>query len=129
MLPLDSSPGALLREARARSGASQRQLAVAAGTAQSVVGRIEAALASPSVETLARLLDAAGFALRLELVPRRIADPVTETYKPGIDRTLLIENLRLSVDERLRINIEMNYFGEEADRVRGLKRVAEGDKP
>ena len=119
--------GRVVAEARQRSGWSQRALAEAAGTAQSVVGRIEAGLVSPSVDTLARLAHAAGFALKIELVPRVDVDPVIEAYKPGVDQTLLIENLRRSVDERLKINIEMLYFGVEADRARQarLKHVAE----
>jgi len=28
-------------------------------------------------------------------------DPVIEAYKQGVDRTLLVENLRLSVDARM----------------------------
>jgi hypothetical protein len=28
-------------------------------------------------------------------------DPVIEAYKPGVDRTLIIENLKLTVEERL----------------------------
>lgn len=123
-MKLNNSSALVLREARGRSGASQRSLAQAAGTAQSVVGRIEAGLASPSVETLERLVGVAGFALRLELVPQPVADAVIEAYKPGIDRTLLIENLRRSVDERLRINIEMDYFANELRRAH-LKRIAE----
>jgi len=115
----------VLREARSQGALSQRQLADAAGTSQSVVGRIEAGLASPSVDTLARLVRAAGFDLKIAIEPSRVVDPVIEAYKPGIDQTLLIENLRSSVDERLRINVDMNYFGAEADRAR-LKRVAEG---
>jgi hypothetical protein len=60
-------------------------------------------------------------------VERPEPDPVIEAYKPGIDQTLLIENLRLSVDDRLRINIEMCRFGEEADRA-PLQRLAESGK-
>jgi len=60
----------LLRDARARAGLSQRQLARRARTAQSVVARIEGGLASPSWETLARLLAAAGFALDARLTTR-----------------------------------------------------------
>lgn len=115
-----------LREARSRGAVSQRELAEAAGTSQSVVGRIEAGLASPSVDTLARLVHAAGFALKLTLEPARVVDPVIEAYKPGIDQTLLIENLRSSVDKRLRINQEVDYFANELRRAH-LKRVAEGN--
>lgn len=60
----------LLREARTQAGLSQRQLAQRAGTAQSVIARIERGLASPSWGTLSRLLAAAGLELRAELEPR-----------------------------------------------------------
>ena len=59
------SPGAMIRDVRARCGLSQRELAERAGTSQSVVGRIEAGLSSPSVGTLERLLAAAGYELRI----------------------------------------------------------------
>lgn len=121
-----SIAGEAVREARARGSLSQRELANAAGTSQSVVGRIEAGLASPSVDTLSRLVRAAGFDLRLELEPRRVVDPVIEAYKAGIDQTLLIENLRCSVDKRLRINQEVDSFANELRRAH-LKRVAEGE--
>lgn len=119
----DPSPAALiLREARDRAAVSQRGLAGFAGTAQSVVGRIEAGLASPTLDTLIHLVRSVGFDLRLELVPMAVADPVVDAYKPGIDQTLLIENLRRSVDERLRINAELQLFGIE---IRRAMRVAE----
>lgn len=40
-------------------------------------------------------------------------DPVVEAYKDGIDRTLLRENLKLSVEDRLRQLMELQRFGEE----------------
>ena len=60
---------ALLRDARTRAGLTQRELALRARTAQSVVARIETGATSPSWETLARLLEAAGFALDAALRP------------------------------------------------------------
>jgi hypothetical protein len=38
----------------------------------------------------------------LELAPPDYVDPVIEAYKKDVDRTLLRENLKLSVDERFR---------------------------
>ena len=67
--------GAILREARLRAGLSQRELARRAATSQSVVARIEQGRSDPSTATLARLLAAAGFELRAELVPIAVADP------------------------------------------------------
>jgi len=35
-----------------------------------------------------------------ELAPAEYSDPVTEAYKKDVDRTLLRENLKLTVEER-----------------------------
>jgi transcriptional regulator with XRE-family HTH domain len=59
--------GDLLRDARGRAGLSQRALAERAGTSQSVVARIEGNQASPTWDTLTKLLASAGFALRSRL--------------------------------------------------------------
>ena len=48
-------------------------------------------------------------------------DPVIEAYKAGVDRTLLRENLKLSVEDRLRQLMELQRF---ADELRGAGRVA-----
>jgi transcriptional regulator with XRE-family HTH domain len=64
----------LLRRARERAGLSQRELARRAGTAQSVVSRIESGLTDPSTGTLLGLLEAAGFDLAAELRPLAVAD-------------------------------------------------------
>lgn len=71
-IPFD--PAVLLREARMRTGLSQRAIARRAGTAQSVVARVETGVTDPSGETLARLLGAAGFELRCELSPAPVVD-------------------------------------------------------
>ena len=65
-----SSTAELLRQARERAGLSQRQLAQRAGTAQSVIARIERGLTSPTWDTLERLLEAAGFELAAQVEPR-----------------------------------------------------------
>src|SRR5215211_1571128 len=93
---------ALLREARVKAGLSQRELARRAGTAQSVVARIERGQTSPTIDTLERLMAATGHDLDVELVPRTASDPVIEAFKRDIDRTLLRRNLEKTVDERVR---------------------------
>jgi transcriptional regulator with XRE-family HTH domain len=93
---------ALLRDARTRAGLTQRELARRARTTQSVVGRIEAELVSPSLETMQRLLAGAGFTLQLELRPLTVADATIEAYKADIDRTLLRENLKKTPEQRVR---------------------------
>ena len=43
-------------------------------------------------------------------------DPVIEAYKPGIDRTLIRENLKRSPEERLRALQQLQAFAEELRR-------------
>jgi transcriptional regulator with XRE-family HTH domain len=50
---------------------SQRELAERAHTAQSVIARIETGTTSPTWDTLARLLETAGFTLDVTLRPTR----------------------------------------------------------
>lgn len=41
------------------------------------------------------------------------SDPVIEAYKKDIDCTLIVENLRLTVDQRFRQLMELQRFAEE----------------
>lgn len=84
----------LLRTARSRAALTQRGLARRAGTAQSVVARIEAGETSPTWATIERLLGGAGFGLAAELVPRPVLDRQMLEDVPRI--------LRMSPEERLR---------------------------
>ncbi|MEP6833585.1 MAG: helix-turn-helix transcriptional regulator [Gemmatimonas sp.] len=59
----------VLRQARSHARLTQRALARLASTTQSVVARIEAGTVSPRVDTLERLLTAAGLDLRLSAEP------------------------------------------------------------
>ena len=43
-------------------------------------------------------------------------DPVIEVYKMHVDRTLIRQNLRLSVEERFRRLMELQRFAEELRR-------------
>jgi len=60
--------GAVLKRARSSAGISQRELADRAGISTSVVGDYERGRFSPTVRQLNRLLAAAGYQLRTELV-------------------------------------------------------------
>lgn len=44
------------------------------------------------------------------------ADPIVELYKKDIDRTLIRENLKLSVEERFLQAMELQRFAEELRR-------------
>jgi hypothetical protein len=48
--------------------------------------------------------------------PRPGPDPVVEAYKKDIDRTLIRENLKLTVDERFRKAMALARFAEEMRR-------------
>ncbi|MGH3035356.1 MAG: helix-turn-helix domain-containing protein [Gaiellaceae bacterium] len=85
------SPGDLLREVRRRHGVTQAQLAARAKTSQAAISRIERDIVSPSVNTLATLLDLLGEELELA------AQPIDY----GHDRTLLRQNLQLTPLERI----------------------------
>jgi len=85
------SPGEILREARRRHGVTQEQLAARARTSQAAISRIERDVVSPSVSTLATLLDLLGEELELT------ASPIDY----GHDRTLIEANLRFAPEERI----------------------------
>ncbi len=59
----------ILREARKRSGISQRRLALRAGTSQDAISRIERGVESPTLERLANLLLVLGERLELDSAP------------------------------------------------------------
>ena len=61
---------AILQEARRRAGLTQLALARRAAKPQSTIAKIERGRREPSLSTLADLVAAAGFELRIQLVPR-----------------------------------------------------------
>jgi len=83
----------LLHQARVLAGLTQRELARRAGTAQSVVARIERGGTSPTWETLVRLCAAAGFEVEPVLRPRTVVRSHMLADVPRI--------LRLTPEERL----------------------------
>jgi transcriptional regulator with XRE-family HTH domain len=64
-----TSASALLREARARHGISQRRLALRARTSQDAISRIERGVESPTLERLTHLLMVLGERLEFDTVP------------------------------------------------------------
>jgi transcriptional regulator with XRE-family HTH domain len=61
---------AVLQEARRRADLTQDELAVAASKPQSSIAKIERGRRDPTLTTLQELVRAAGFDLRIQLVPR-----------------------------------------------------------
>lgn len=80
----------ILREARRQAALTQQGLAEAAGKPQSTIAKIERGRRDPSLTTLQELVRAAGFDLRVQLVPR-----------DDHDRQLIDAMLVLSPEERL----------------------------
>ena len=108
--------GNAIAAARRAAGLTQQELAERAGTSQSAVARLERGRSSPTLATVERLAAAAGCILRVELLPATTPDPVVDAYKRDVDRTLLRENLRKSVDERLASLDELQQFDAEIQR-------------
>lgn len=95
-----ASAGELLRTVRHRHGLTQRQLADRARTSQAAISRIERGLVSPSVATLATLLDLMGEELLLD----------AERIDYGHDRTLLAATLARTVDQRIAHGVAFSNF-------------------
>jgi transcriptional regulator with XRE-family HTH domain len=103
------SAWAVLREARAEAGLSQRALAARAGVAQSEIARIENGRQEPSHDRLVRLVRSAGFDLRVALVLR-----------DNHDAQLVNAMLDTSVDERLdSLEEQAEFFGAAREAARG----------
>lgn len=114
----------LLIQARRSAGMSQRELAARAKTTQAAVARIERGQTSPTLNTLARLINAAGFDLHIELAAPQQTDAIIEAYKRDIDRSLLRENLKKTVDQRVRSLTALARFAREARRAGHAARQA-----
>jgi transcriptional regulator with XRE-family HTH domain len=84
---------AILKQARAAAGLTQRQLAERLGTTQSSVARLESAQSNPRIGTLERALRACGMEMSLT------AEPV----KSSVDETMIAYRLRLTPGERLKL--------------------------
>ena len=80
----------LLREARLRAGLSQNDLAERTAKPRPHIGRYEAGGVAPSLDTLLELINACGFDLSLELVPRQETgdDGLTELQQLSPERRL-----------------------------------------
>jgi transcriptional regulator with XRE-family HTH domain len=88
------SGGSILREARLRAGLSQAELSVRSGKDRAQIARWERDVVMPGFETLVELVQACGFDVSLDLVPRVDVElPVLEetcglTPKERLDRML-----------------------------------------
>jgi transcriptional regulator with XRE-family HTH domain len=85
-------PDALIRRARAAARLSQAELARRLGSSQPAIVKLERPGANPTVRTLDRVLRATGHRLDLR----------APAWSPGVDESLIREQLALAPAERLR---------------------------
>ncbi|MBA2313107.1 MAG: helix-turn-helix domain-containing protein [Actinobacteria bacterium] len=81
--------GNLIRLARRDLGLSQRDLARKAGTSQAAIAADEAGKRSPTLETLARIIRAAGLDLRIQLAPADSHDEWLALYERSLPREVV----------------------------------------
>lgn len=97
----------ILRSERSRAGLSQGELAARAGTSQATVSAYENGRKQPSVETLARLLAAAGARLTVEHgAPVRIEPSAAQQRRAG---RVLLDVLALAEALPTRHQPELRY--------------------
>jgi transcriptional regulator with XRE-family HTH domain len=97
---LTSLPGipGLLRAARRATNLTQAELADRLGISQAAVAKLERPGANPTVDTLDRIVWATGHRLLFD----------AELREPGVDESLIREQLELTPAERIR-GIEQMY--------------------
>jgi transcriptional regulator with XRE-family HTH domain len=98
-----SASALLLKEARCQAGLTQAQLARRIGVSQAAVAKLERPGANPTFATLDDALRETGQQLVLS----------SEPVRPGIDETLVFEQLRLSPEQRLAQLESMYEWGRE----------------
>ena len=98
--------GELIREARLRSGLSQRSVARRAGTSQAAISRIERGLEQPTFERVEQILAGLGWRPVIELVP--IAEHETEPRR-------LYADAGASTHERLQRGLSLSRFAARLD--------------
>lgn len=77
--------GNLIRIARADAGLSQRELARRAKTSQATLSAYEAGRKAPTLDTLERIIRAAGFDLRIVIEPHDDHDEWVAEFERSVD--------------------------------------------
>ena len=111
-----SEAAALIRKARDEAGLSQAALAQRLGVSQAAIAKLERPGSNPTVDTLNDVLWAAGHSLKLAAPVRR----------PGVDESLIRQQLELSPAQRLR-GIETMYAEARALALAGARSRSERD--
>jgi transcriptional regulator with XRE-family HTH domain len=88
----------LIRLARRQSRLSQRELARRSGTSQAAIAAYESARRQPTLETLARIVRAAGQDLRIRLEPYDDHDDWLARYEAGLPPGAVEERRRMDAE-------------------------------
>lgn len=97
----------LLKLARSSAGLTLRELGGAAGTSHSTLAAYESGSKTPTVATLHRVLDAAGFSVDVELHPRQRG---SDTLPRGEELVAVLE-LAEAFPARHRARLHAPVFG------------------
>jgi transcriptional regulator with XRE-family HTH domain len=81
--------GNLIRIARLEKGLSQRELARLAATSQAAIAAYESGKRSPTLDTLARIIRAAGLDLRIQIAPADSHDEWLALYERSLPREVV----------------------------------------
>jgi transcriptional regulator with XRE-family HTH domain len=98
-----SEAAALLKHARRQADLTQAELARRMGVSQAAIAKLERSGANPTFVTLDDAMRATGHRLVL----------ASEPLRPGIDETLVVEQLGLTPDQRLAQLESMFEWGRE----------------
>ncbi len=93
----------LIRMARREAGITQQALATRAATSQAAISAYESGRRSPSVDTLCRILAAAGFEVQMHMVTPDTHDPtrrIAESLLPLAEVAAHDERERTRVERR-----------------------------
>jgi transcriptional regulator with XRE-family HTH domain len=82
--PMSTWAGNLIKLARRDGAMSQRDLALRAGTSQAAIAAYESGKRSPTLDTLARIVRAAGQDLRIRVVPFEDHDEAMAAYEASL---------------------------------------------
>lgn len=78
---MKSTAAEIIRDARLRAGLTQSELGARAKVSQSVVSAYESASRQPALDTLGKLVEAAGFTVELALLPTATRSPLQERVR------------------------------------------------
>lgn len=82
--PAPTYAAGLIRSARDIAGLTQAQFAARAGVTQQAVSAYETGRMDPTVDTLLRLIEAAGLEMRVQLVPRDYHDESLQVFMDSL---------------------------------------------